>query len=294
MTAQPSIPRFKKTRKALREPVWAVARSLARPTAPIRVLPDYLIIGAQRCGTTSLQDVLTTHPSIASARLMKGVHYFDTAYPKGLDWYRSHFPTRLWADFRRRSTGHPLHVGEASPYYIFHPAALDRIAEDLPDAKLILLLRDPVERTISHHKHETRRGNETLSLEDALDAEPERLAGEVDKVLSDASYNSFPLQTYSYAARSHYASQVARLLRLFPRDQVLIIPSERFFNQPAPTFARILDFIGAPPFAPPSFPQMNATKTDTMPDTVLMRLRAEFRESNETLFELVGERYPWQ
>lgn len=294
MTSQPNIPKFKKTRKTLREPIWAAAQAMARPTASLRVLPDYLVIGAQRCGTTSLQDALTTHPNITSARLMKGVHYFDTAYTNGLEWYQSHFPTRLWADIRLRTTGFPLHVGEASPYYIFHPLALDRIARDLPESKLILLLRDPVERTISHHKHETRRGNEELGLEDALDAEPERLAGEVEKVRADSGYNSHPLQTYSYAARSRYAGQVKRLFELFDRDQLLILPSERFFDEPAPTFARIVEFIGAPAFQPATFPQMNATKTDAIPDRVIDRLQQEFTASNEELFDLVGERYPWR
>ena len=294
MSSRPIIPKFKKTRKALREPVWAVADVLTRPTASWRVLPDYLIIGAQRAGTTSLQDVLTTHPNVTSARLMKGVHYFDTAYPKGMAWYQAHFPTKRAAARRQASTGAPLRVGEASPYYIFHPKAVERIAADLPGVKLILLLRDPVERTISHHKHESRRGNETLSLEAALDAEPGRLAGEAEKVAADPSYNSFPLQTYSYAARSHYAPQVRRLFSLVDREKVLILPSERFFDEPGATFSAILDFLEVPEFRPDAFPQMNATKTDAIPTQVIERLRGDFRQPNEELFELLGERYPWQ
>lgn len=294
MSSRPIIPKFKKTRKALREPVWAVADALARPTATMRVLPDYLIIGAQRAGTTSLQDVLTTHPNITSARLMKGVHYFDTAYPRGMAWYQSHFPTKRAAARRAESTGAPLRVGEASPYYIFHPTALERISTDLPNAKLILLLRDPVERTISHHKHETRRDNETLSLEDALNAEPERLRGEAERVATDPTYNSHALQTFSYAARSRYAPQVQRLFSLVDRDRILVLPSERFFNEPSSTFAAVLDFLDVPDFEPADFPQMNATKTDSIPAHVIDRLRNEFHQPNEELFEILGERYPWQ
>ncbi len=294
MTSRPIIPKFKKTRKALREPVWAVADALTRPTASWRVLPDYLIIGAQRAGTTSLQDVLTTHPNVVSARLMKGVHYFDTSYPKGMAWYQSHFPTKRSAARREHSMGAPMRVGEASPYYIFHPMAIERISADLPEAKLILLLRDPVERTISHHKHETRRGNETLSLEDALDAEPSRLEGEAERVAADASYNSFPLQTYSYAARSRYAPQVQRLFSFVDRQQILVLPSERFFTDPGPTFASVLEFLEVPAFRPVDFPQMNATKTDAIPSHVVERLRAEFQQPNQELFELLGERYEWQ
>lgn len=287
-------PRWSAVKKTLREPIWTMANLAARPTATLRVLPDYLIIGAQRCGTTSLQEVLTTHPNITSARWMKGVHYFDTAYPKGMGWYRAHFPTNRAASKVAAETGSPLRVGEASPYYIYHPVALDRIAADLPEAKLILLLRDPVERTISHYKHEVRRGNEPLGLEEALDAEDERLAGEADRVAAHPGYNSFPLQTYSYLDRSRYAPQVRKLLSLFPTDQVMVLPAERFFDEPAPTYAALLRFLETPPFEPVVFPRMNATADHRTPVHVIDRIRRDVRESNEELFDMMGERYPWQ
>ncbi len=255
----------RRLRKTVREPMWKLANAVARPTAAWRTLPDYLIIGAQRCGTTSLQDVLTAHPNITSARLMKGVHYFDTAYEQGLGWYQAHFPTRAYAGWKERATGAPLIVGEASPYYIFHPSALERIQATLPDVKLIALLRDPVERTISHYKHEVRRGNEPLSIEEALDAEPERLAGESERVRNEPGYNSFALQTFSYVARSRYADQVRRIRELFPDEQLLVLQSESFFEEPTDSYRKILDFLHASPFTPGEFPRMNATKSDSVP-----------------------------
>lgn len=281
-------------RKTLREPVWRVANTVMRPTAGLRVLPDYLIIGAQRCGTTSLQDVVTEHPNVTSSRLMKGVHYFDTGYEHGLDWYRTHFPTRVYANRRLRTTGTPLRVGEASPYYIFHPTALERIQKDLPGVKLIALLRDPVERTLSHYKHEVRRDNETLGLEEALDAEPGRLAGEADRIRKDTGYNSHALQTYSYVARSRYADQVRRMKDLFPDNQTLVLQSEQFFEHPDEVYRRVLAFLDVPPFEPGEFPRMNATKSETAPPEIIERLRAEFHDSNEELYALLGERFSWQ
>lgn len=281
-------------RKSVREPVWRVANAIVRPTASLRVLPDYLIIGAQRCGTTSLQDVVTEHPNVTSSRLMKGVHYFDTGYEHGLEWYQAHFPTRVYANRKLRATGTPLRVGEASPYYIFHPTALDRIKATLPDVKLIALLRDPVERTLSHYKHEVRRDNETLSLEEALDAEAQRLVGETDRVRNEPGYNSFALQTYSYVARSRYAVQVRRMKELFPDDQILVLQSEQFFEHPDAVYRRVLDFLDVPPFEPDEFPRMNATKSEGAPDAVIERLRAEFKDSNEDLYSLLGEQFSWQ
>ena len=133
----------RRVRAAISEPVWTLSRALLSPTASLRTLPDYLLIGCQRCGTTSLQAVLSQHPSVKSARLMKGVHYFDTAYDRELNWYRSYFPTNAYRRRHDARAGGRLVVGECSPYYIFHPLALERIAKDLPDVKLIVLFRGP-------------------------------------------------------------------------------------------------------------------------------------------------------
>lgn len=285
----------KRIRRLVREPVWATANAILRPTASLRVLPDYLLIGGQRCGTTSLQEVLTQHPNVTSARLMKGVHYFDTAYHRGLPWYQTHFPTRLQAGWTQRRTGSPLLVGDASPYYLFHPLALERIANDLPGVKLVALLRDPVERTISHYKHEVRRGNEPHQLEAALDLEPVRLAGEAERIVAEQPrYNSFPHQTFSYTARSRYVDQIRRVRSLFGADSVLILQSETFFADPEAVYTRVLDFLGAPHWLPPTFPQENATPDSSVPERVRERLVAEFRTPNEELFTLLGERFAWQ
>lgn len=281
-------------RAAVREPVWAVAAALARPTASQRVLPDYVIVGAQRCGTTSLQGVLTQHPNLTSPRLMKGVHYYDTAYEHDLDWYRSHFHTETYARWKDRRTGSPLLAGEASPYYLFHPLALDRIKQTLPGVKVIALLRDPVERTISHHKHEVRRFGETLSLEEALDWEPERIEGEEDMLIrGGAGATSYAHQHYSYVARSRYAGQVRRMLDLFG-DDALVLESEAFFADPATQYRHILRFLGVPEWAPSAFPHSNATEDAAVPDHLRKRLQDEFRDGNEELYDLLGRRFSWQ
>ena len=285
----------RRVRAAAREPVWAVSRALLSPTAPFRTLPDYLLIGCQRCGTTSLQAALSQHPSVKSARLMKGVHYFDTAYDRDLNWYRSYFPTNAYRRRHDARAGRRLVVGECSPYYIFHPLALERIAKDLPDIKVVVLFRDPVERAISHHKHEVRRGNETLGLREALDAEPSRLAGEVEKIVAQAPhYNSYAHQTYSYVSRGHYAEQFRNLQRHLPADRVLVLSSEGFFSSPETTYERVLNFLGLPEWAPAGFPHENATRDASVPDDIRRRLVEEFAGSNVDLFDMVGERFDWQ
>ena len=279
---------------AVREPVWRASTALARPTAGMRVTPDYLIVGGQRCGTTSLQNVLSEHPAIKSARLMKGVHYFDTGYAHGPEWYRAHFHTEWWARAVTRVTGTRPVVGEASPYYIFHPTALERAAVELPDVKLIALLRDPVERALSHYHHEVRRGDETLPIETAFAVEPDRLAGEALRMREDPGYYSAAHQHHSYVARGMYAEQVERMWSLFPARRTLILPSELFFADPRQAYTRVLRFLDLPEWYPADFPRMNAAPASAVSGDLIERLRDTFAAPNRELYELAGEDFGWQ
>src|SRR5262245_30067681 len=131
----------------------AAADRLGHRTAARRVLPTMLIVGAQRCGTTTLFKALSQHKSFVGPTLRKGVHYFDLNHDRPLDWYRAHFPTKASIDALQQRTGSGAVVGESSPYYLWHPLAAERIAHDLPGVRVIVLLRDPVERAYSAHAH---------------------------------------------------------------------------------------------------------------------------------------------
>ena len=186
------------------------ARAYTVPTSPLRPLPEFLIIGAQRTGTTSLYKYLSEHPQFRSATLKtKGVHFFDTRYDKGMAWYRAHFPTTAFRALFKARHGADLVTGEASPYYLFHPHVPYRLHQHLPNVKLIAMLRDPIERTYSQWQHELSRGFEHLDpSRTALDAEAGRLAGEVEKMNADPDYKSYSHQHHSYMARSRYADQI--------------------------------------------------------------------------------------
>ena len=154
------------------------SRGYGRLTAHRRMLPSFLICGGQRCGTTSLYRALATHPAVIKAVLHKGVHYFDVAYERGLRWYQGHFPLQRHADRVAAETGVAAQTFESSPYYMYHPHAMARIAEDLPDVKIVVLVRDPVERAYSQHAHEVARGFETeRDFLRARALEPARLRG---------------------------------------------------------------------------------------------------------------------
>jgi sulfotransferase family protein len=279
----------KLARKAAR---WS-AQAYARPTAGLRLLPDYLIIGAQRAGTTSLHRYLVQHPGVRTMLRTKGVHFFDTNYGRGMAWYASRFPTKLYAWYVGNRHRVDLITGEASPYYLFHPHVPYRVAEHLPQAKMIVLLRDPVQRAYSGYQHEVGRGFETLSFEEAIDAEPQRLAGELERMQADPLYNSFAHQHHSYLARGRYDEQLATWRSLFPDEQLLVLSSERFFAEPDHTFRRVLDFLGLPPFTPAAYETHNAREYRQMSAALRGRLVEHYREPNQRLYQTLGEDFGW-
>jgi hypothetical protein len=269
------------------------AQAYARPTAGLRLLPSYLIIGAQRAGTTSLHRYLVQHPAVRTTLRTKGVHFFDTSYGRGMAWYASRFPTRAYGWYVRRRHGTELVTGEASPYYLFHPHVPYRVAEHLPGVKLIVLLRDPVARAYSHFQHETARGFETLSFEEAVDAEPQRLAAELERMRREPLYNSFAHQHHSYQARGLYHDQLATWWSQFSREQFLVLSSERFFAEPDRTFAQALDFLELPAFTPPAYERHNAYDYRQLSDSVRRRLVDHFQEPNRRLYAALGEDLGW-
>jgi hypothetical protein len=280
------------TKLARRAARWS-AQAYARPTAGLRLLPDYLIIGAQRAGTTSLHRYLVQHPGVRTTLRTKGVHFFDTGYGRGMSWYASRFPTKLTAWYVARRHGVELRTGEASPYYLFHPLVPDRVAEHLPQVKLIALLRDPVQRAYSHYQHEVARGFERLPFEEALDAEPARLAGETERMAAEPLYNSFEHQHHSYLARGCYAEQLDRWRARFDDQQLLVLSSERFFREPEASFARVLDFLELPAFTPGAYEKHNAHEYRQMGDGVRGRLLEHYREPNRRLYESIGDDFGW-
>ena len=269
-------------------------RIVTAPTAGLRPLPDYLIVGAQRAGTTTLQKHLFMHPDVIQPGWVKGAHYFDTNYHESASWYRAHFPTSTTRNRAEQRSGGPVVTGEASPYYLFHPEVPGRIAALIPQARIVMLLRDPVARAYSHYLHEQRRGFETLPLEEALATEPERLAGEEDRLHSDRNYSSFSHQHHSYVARGRYHEQLVRYLEHFDREQILVLQSEAFFAEPRKGYLEACRHLGISEWAPNGFDNLNAnTYLRPLPEDVRGLLVDKFHEPNERLFELLGESFDW-
>ncbi|WP_122816505.1 sulfotransferase family protein [Nocardioides pantholopis] len=263
------------------------AVQVGRASAGWRPLPDFLVIGGQRCGTTSLFRALMDHPQVRRPNLHKGVNYFDVNYSRGQRWYRGHFPVR--------GPGSQTRVFDASGYYMVHPLAAARIARDLPQVKVIALVRDPVERAWSAYKHELARGFEwERSFLDALRLEDERLDGEVDRMLRDPDHQSFNHRHHAYRRRGEYADLLAPFVAGLSAERVLVVESERFFARPAEQYERVTSFLGVRPHQPARFDRWNARPGSEMPDPARDLLRRHFAEHDERLGALLGRPPAWR
>lgn len=286
MSVRKSLPR------ALQHAGHRGYRGFGTATAPLRLQPSFIMIGAQRCGTTSLFRTLRTHPQLVTSKYRKGINYFDLNYYRGFRWYHGHFPIAAVA--RRTTSGYGGPVAfEASGYYLYHPLAPERLAHDLPGVKLVVMLRDPVERAFSAYKHEYARGYETESFEKALELEDQRLAGETDRMRSDITYESLSHRHHSYRHRGHYAEQLERVLDLIPPDQLYVVDSEAYFDEPAGQFSDLLRFLGLQPFDPAVFPRFNSRPGVPMPPSTRKFLEEYYVPHDERLVKLLGRPLRW-
>ncbi|HZJ70223.1 MAG TPA: sulfotransferase domain-containing protein [Planctomycetota bacterium] len=278
-TLIPTIP--EPARVVLRNGVWAYGWV----TSPFRPLPDFLVLGAQKAGTTALYEYLRRHPQI-SGPSWKEVSFFDRHWARGESWYRGNFPNVA------RTRG--KHVGEASPSYVFHPLAPQRVQEVVPEARLVVLVRNPVDRALSQYNHEVALGREPLPFEEALDVEEERLRGEQERMAADPRYFSREWWSHTYKARGRYAEQLERWLAVFPREQLLVLPSDDLGSEPARAHAQVLEFLGASPQRLDSYPRVYEREYEPMKAETRERLAAEFEEPNRRLYELLGRDLGWR
>jgi hypothetical protein len=261
-------------------------------TARWRMLPEVVIVGAQRSGTTTLFRLLSDHPQVVRPTASKGMAYFDLNYDRGPRWYRGQFPLKLTASWRSR--GRRRVTFESSGYYMFHPLAAERIAAELPDAKVIVMLRNPVDRAYSAHRHELRRGFETEEFEAAVELEPSRIAGEADRIRADPLYRSFEHQHHAYLGRGEYAAQIIRLHEALGRERTYVVDADEFFRDQAAEFAKLVSWLGLEEPPPRPDEAWNAQPREPLSDELRERLMAHFAPYDEELSRVLGWTPSWR
>jgi hypothetical protein len=266
-------------------------------TNPLRLMPDFIIIGTMRGGTTSLYSYLIEHPNIGPA-YMKEVHFFDVYFSKGLHWYRAQFPSSVQKYYTEHVQKQNFITGEASPYYLFHPHAPKRIARTLPQVKLVVQLRNPVNRAYSHYYHEVAGGHEKIAtFEEAIACEEERIGKEAELLAKNEQYISYNHRHFSYLARGIYVDQLKVWMNLFPQEQFLILKSEDFFADPAAGLKQVLEFVNVPAMGLKAqkgeYEQLNTTRPPRMNPATRKRLIEYFEPHNARLYEYLGVDFGW-
>ncbi len=273
---------------ALRQ--WGVA------TAGHRRGPELLVVGAKRGGTTSLWKYLDGHPGILPtfprAEQIKGTYFFDEEWHRGERWYRSHFPTDRQRAKAQAHLGYPPVAFEASPYYLFHPLAPTRAHQVVPDALIVAVLRDPVERAFSHWKERSNH-TEALPFAEAIAAEAERTAGEEQRLLSDPTAISPAHRHQTYVAQSRYAPMLERWFAAYGRDQVIVEAAEAFYADPQDLCDRITDRLGIARHDLGDPEPFNSEPSADMDPEVRAMLRASMEDDIVAVEELLGRPMPW-
>ena len=267
--------------------VWQYRRATWRK----RVLPDFIIVGAMKCGTSSLYAYLAQHPRLLPSYERKEIHFFDGGldscidnYTKGQAWYRAHFPLK-------KTVNTDFKTFEASPLYLFNPLVPKRIFDLAPETKIIVVLRNPTERAISHYFHEKRKGREKLPIMEAFQEEENRL----ESIIKNEDYKSNAFMHCSYKSRGLYKQQIDRYLNYFPRKQILTLNSEELFNEPNKSLRKVFEFVGVDTeFKVSDLKARHVAKNKTSVDPeVYTYLNNYFQDHNQALYDLVGESYGW-
>ena len=236
---------------------------------------DFLVIGAQKSGTTSFFKYLSDHPNVNASKV-KEVHFFDLFYSKGKKWYQDQF------HFEKGKL-----CGECTPFYLMHPDAAPRAFEYSGNLKLIAILRNPVERAWSHYQMNIELGIEKLSFEEALDNERARMQSTRDLSAIDS-----PFLQYSYASRGRYVEQIAYWLEFFPPERLLLLNYHKFFDKPLTEIQKVYEFLGLSPFDNSLDHIENAGQSsEPIPEEIANRLNDYFRPYNQQLAEKYGIKF---
>lgn len=242
-----------------------------RLTSPLRRLPDFIIIGAQKSGTSSLYYYLSQHPSLTLS-VTKEVHYYNyyRRQGKNLSWYKSFFPLKIKSVNKK--------TGEASPYYLFDEGAAEQIKRDIPNVKLIALLRNPIDRAYSAYNMNVTRGNRQIprTFEQAI--ANQNLSMEASEV---------------YLLRGNYAEHIKKWLKHFRREQFLFIKSEEFFNDPRSTLQKVYNFLEIDENYPDNLSAQEIGAYSELSTQTRARLENYYARPNRELAELLGDEFQW-
>jgi len=259
-------------------------------TSSFRVSPNFFVIGGVRCGTTSLYHYLGQHNCIKQAAYDE-LGYFDDNFHLGLNWYRSLFPTKFMQK-KIESEYKKFLTYDVTPFYIYNPLVVDRIFKFSPNAKIIAVLRNPIDRAYSNYNSKMQaEGDTKTTFEEIINPEIEI----IEKNKKNIDDYAFLVNTFYelLLARGFYAKQLEFWFKKFPRKNILLISSEELATNTDKTISEIFEFLEVPIQKISDLTKQNVIKYPKMKDSTREILINFFKPYNEKLFGMLGRRFNW-
>ena len=265
-----------------------IQRNFRYFTSSIRILPSFIIVGAVRCGTTSLYYNICEHSSVLPASYDE-IGYFDSNYELGINWYKSMFPTKFQKEKIELKTGICI-TGEDTPFYFWDKKAIKRIKQDIPEVKIIILMRNPIDRAYSNYHLGVRLGAESLTFEESIKKEMELLIK--NNELENDSIEKF-LRSRSYIAKGLYYQQIKNWFNEFSKEQILVLTTENLAIKPHQTLKQIFNFLGLPNEQIQNIQNRKVGNYQKMDNGTREILKKIFQPHNEKLFKILGSKFEW-
>jgi len=261
-------------------------------TQHLHTLPDFLIIGAAKSGTSSMYEYLMQYPCVGRS-LTKQIHFFDRYFDRGISWYKVCFPF-IWEKFwQEKIRGKKFLTGEATPHYMTHPLAAERAHRVVPNAKIIVMLRNPIDRAYSHYNMEKANKNEELSFEAAIEKEPERIRGEFEEMLNNKNNSGRNYPHRAYLKSGEYLEQIKIWRELYPKENFIFIKSEELSKNPSFVYNDVLKFLGLPPFELKKYEKIRKREYEKMNPETRKQLTDYFNPLNKKLYDYLGINFGW-
>ncbi len=260
-------------------------------TAPLRVLPDFIIIGSAKSGTTSLYSYLIQHPSIFPSEI-KEITFFNYKSEIKIDEYRSYFPSKFTKFVVKFLMKKKFVTGEASTAYFIDPTVPEKVKKIIPDVKLIAILRNPVDRAFSSYFSQLRVKNEKIPFEEAIEEESQRRSITVQKIINpnNESISSNPPHLYTGIYHIH----IKKWLEFFPREQIFIINSDELKKEPVKILNQVFQFLDLDPYNPKDLRLKNVGEYNIKMNSKMRKKLVEyFKTHNEQLSQLLGRKFDW-
>ena len=264
-------------------------RNIFGITGPLRVLPDFIIIGSMKCGTTSLYYDICEHPCVSPAAYDE-IGFFDSNFHLGLNWYRSMFPTKRRIEDIRRKEGVAI-TGEDTPFYFWNPVAAKRIQKLLPNIKLITILRNPIDRAYSEYQDVVSSESNSPSFETFIENEINTRRKD-SSLITEENFEIFN-QKNSYLLKGIYVDQLKIWAGLFPKEQIFTLSTENLNSEPITALESVFQYLNLPDYKIKNIQRQKQKKYVPMNSQTRKILIEFFKPHNERLFKFIGKKFDW-